>query len=294
MRLAALSVLAIGGGAFAGSGNVVVDQKIGLVDFDGAELGLLGYTNSALTAIAGPGFGTSAAAAASSSTTWGPGDAFWSMSRLTLGPGGIGMPFAQSDDSVVASAGNTVFANDNLGLVSANTAGSKTDGYFGVTDTENGSNSGPVVATWRFDVTGFTGLSINMDFGAIGDFEAADSFVFDASMDGGATFTTIFSSSVDEAGSKVYEALDSGFVPTLDDPLSINGVMLSREFQNISASLDGVNRTGDELIFRFTAESDGGTEAFGFDNINIRGVPTPGAAALLAIAGAGMSRRRRA
>lgn len=293
MKIAAMSIIVLSGAAIAGSGGVV-DQKIGLVDFDGTELNLTGYTNGALTSIAGPGFGTSAAASAASSSSWTAGDSFWSASRLTLGPNGIGLPFAQSDDSVVASAGNNVFAADAIGLVSANTAGSKTDGYFAVTDTVNGVNPGPVVATWRFDVTGFTGLSINMDFGAIGDFEAADSFVFDVSLDGGASYTTVFSSSVDESTSQVYEALDSGFVPTIDDPLSINGVMLSRTFQNISASLDGVNRTGDELILRFTATADGGDEAFGFDNINIRGVPTPGAVALLGVASLAAARRRRA
>ena len=77
------------------------------------------------------------------------------------------------------------------------------DEFFCIVDTENGDNSGPVTATWVFDITGGTDLVLSVDMGAMGDFESDDFFEWTYSIDGGPTMVA-FASSVDEAGSQTY------------------------------------------------------------------------------------------
>ena len=72
------------------------------------------------------------------------------------------IPFAVLDDSLV------IFPTDNLGIIKDG----NTDVFFGVVDTENPQNSGPVIATWSFNVSGATGLVLSIDMGAMGDFES--------------------------------------------------------------------------------------------------------------------------
>ena len=73
------------------------------------------------------------------------------------------IPFSVLDDSL------SVFPTDSLGIIDEN----NTDVFFGVTDTVNGDSPGTVSATWIFDVSGFTNLSLGLDVSAMGDFEAA-------------------------------------------------------------------------------------------------------------------------
>ena len=78
--------------------------QVGLVDFDGVEIGLTGYSNDALV-----GGGLSTNGNLASSETYAlftsSGDAFNPMSRASLSPmeadgNQVGMPFSVSDDSV--------------------------------------------------------------------------------------------------------------------------------------------------------------------------------------------------
>lgn len=272
----ALTSVALGGGPI-----------IGHVDFDGTELGLIGYSNSTY-GYAGPGFGTNASNVSSDafgSSLWVGGDAFWPMIRSALGPNGIGMPFSISDDSVSPAFGNTLFETDTLGF-----AGVALDnnGFFGVTDTENPSNAGPISAEFVFDVSGAPNLEVMVDIAAMGDFELADSFVFEYSIDGN-PFLPLFTSSVDEAGSQNYFMDNPANNPVLlNDPVLMNGTLLGDDYQSFNAKLTGI---GDVLTIRFTAMTDG-SEAFGFDNLIVK-VPAPGTGALLLAAGLVGARRRR-
>ena len=179
-----------------------------------------------------------------SCSLWGAGDAFWPMTRAALGPNGISMPFTISDDSVVAAFGNNVFENDVLGFAGI---AFENDGFFGMTDTENPQNAGPLSATFVFDVTGAAALGVSMEIVGMGDFEAADVFTVEAAIDLG-PFVTIFASSVDEAGNQNYFMDNPLNNPVnLFDPMSINGTTLTDNYKFFSAGLGG---TGSELTIR--------------------------------------------
>lgn len=167
------------------------------------------------------------------------------------------IPFSLLDDS---EAG---FPPDTLGIIGAD----QTDQFFGATDTDN-DDAFPdaVTATWTFDVSGADGpLFLNVDAGAMGAFEASsDSFVFAAGFDG-ASPAAALSSSVDEDAQRTY-TLDDGDAFTLDDPLALGGVALDNDLTTVSAALDG---SGATLTVTFTAETNGGEEAFAFDALVI-------------------------
>lgn len=209
--------------------------------------------------------------------SWAPGDMFGISSRPTAV--GAGLPFAMLDDS------NGSFSGDTLGIIDANDNGF----FFGQVDTVNGSNAGGSgAAEWTFDVAGFTDLSVSIDFAAMGDFESADAFDFTYSVDGSA-FQSLFAGSVDDTTSQNY-TLAGGAVVSLDDPALINGVALTNVFQTLTQSFAD---TGSVLTLRYEGGGDGGSEAFAFRNIEVNGVPTPGAAALAGLAGFAATRRRR-
>ena len=263
--------------------------QVGLVDFDGTNTGLTSYSNDALVngGISTNGnlaFNETFALFASS------GDAFNPMSRASLSPteadgDQAGMPFAISDDSVVAATGNSVFATDAQGFA----GDAKMDGFFGVTDNVNSTNpTGMNSADFVFNISGFSSLTLAMDFAAMGSFELDDLFDVSYDIDGGG-FTSVFSGSPVAGVMQTY-FMDSGFQVDLPDPYSINGTILGEDFQTLVAGIVG---TGSSLTVRVTAMMDGGTEALGFDNVLIRGVPEPSSLALLAIGGLAWIRRTR-
>ncbi|MDX1746072.1 MAG: hypothetical protein R3324_09060, partial [Halobacteriales archaeon] len=169
------------------------------------------------------------------------------------------IPFSVLDDSL------SIFPPDSLGIVKEG----NTDVFFGVTDTENGDNSGPVSASWVFDVSGAGDLVLSIDMGAMGDFESSDWFEWSYSFDGGAS-STAFASTVDEAGSHTY-TLEGGSSFTLNDPMLMGGTVLTNDLASFTVPLSG---TGSELTLTLTAQTNGGSEAFAFQNILIEGTET--------------------
>ncbi len=271
-----------GAGAHAGT--------IGFVDFDGTETGLLSYVNPIVT-YTGPNRGTDAnELAAFGTTTWGIGDAAWSMTRADFGPSGLGMPFNISDDSVEGAQGSPPFVSDTLGFAGV---AQNNNGFFGITDTVNGNNPGNTVTVdFVFDITGAPQLNVSMDFAAMGDFEATFTVDFlnvEYAIDLG-PFNPLFTSSVDDTINQTYMMDNPANNPViLDDPMLMNGVLLDDNFQTFTGGIAG---TGSTLTLRVTMQTDGG-EGIGFDNIRVF-VPAPGALALLGLAGlAGRRRRRR-
>jgi len=181
-----------------------------------------------------------------------PGDIFGVEDRVD------DSPFAVLDDS----AGS--FSGDQLGVIGTSDLGN----FFGASDTENPDNSGPLSAEWALDISSATSsLTLAIDIAAMGDFESSDTFEFEASIDGGA-FTTLFSIAMDAASSQTY-TLEDGDIFILDNPLRVDGVLLSNQFQTFTTTLGG---TGDELVVRFTADTNGSDEAFVFRNLVVKGL----------------------
>ena len=198
-----------------------------------------------------------------------PGDGFNKFQRGVS----LSIPFAVVDDS----AGS--FPPDTLGIIKTG----NTDEFFGIVDTNNDDTGGrDVVATWVFDISGATDLGLSIDMGAMGDFEAAgDFFNWSYSIDGGPAMTA-FQSSVDEAGSYTY-TMESGTLVTLNDPMLVNGVLLTNDLAPFFTTLSG---SGSQLTLILTANTNGGSEAIAFQNLIISGTAAPAAIAFDMVASA--------
>lgn len=169
------------------------------------------------------------------------------------------IPYSVMDDSL------SIYTGDSLGIIKEG----NTDEFFGATDTVNGDNSEPVIATWVFDVSGASDLSLSIDMGAMGDFESSDYFIWEYQFDGG-TVETAFASTVDEAGSHTY-TLEGGSSFTLNDPMLVDSSILTNDLQTFNALIG----SGSELTLTLTASTNGGSEAFAFQNIFITSSDEP-------------------
>lgn len=244
---AANALVAIPVSFTVGGGGTVVRQTIAGDDFD-APLNRISYEQSPA-----PGAFSSSA------------DGF---QAYQVGVGAV-PPAVLRDDSASS------VPNDTLGIVDTTT---KTDAWFGVTDTINPDNpSGDATATWVFDVAGATGLEVSIDMGAVGDFESSnDAFNWTYSIDG-APLQPLFTSSINEAASQTY-TFASGTMATYDDPVVMtpaggDAVTLSNVLQTLTAQLTGI---GDQLLLQLVASADGGDEGYVFDNIVVTGLVTIG------------------
>ena len=167
--------------------------------------------------------------------------------------------------------------SDTRGIINPIT---KTDTWFGITDTINESGEpaehpGVGIATWVFDVAGAIDLHISIDMAAMGDFEAtgatADYFDWTYQFDNGPVLP-LFTSTVNEAIEQDYTMAD-GDIVSLDDPIEMVSadnqlVLLTNMLQKVTSPLSGL---GDLLTIQLMARTDGGDEAYAFDNIVIEG-----------------------
>ncbi len=174
------------------------------------------------------------------------------------------IPFAVLDDSLLS------YPSDTLGIVDDNNLNQ----FFGMVDTVNSDNpSGNVTASWSFNISGASNISIAIDMGAMGDFEATDQFTWLASIDGG-PLQTLFAATTDETLSQTY-ILAGGSNITLNDPMQVNGVVLTNQLQTFTTNVTG---SGNVLTLTLEGATDGGSEAFAFQNIKVlasNGAPPP-------------------
>jgi|GEM_PF-6929320 len=149
---------------------------------------------------------------------------------------------------------------------------------FAAEDLENPDNPGAQAsATWTFDVSGFAELTVSIDAAAMGNFDnlscplppcLPDRYDFTVSLDNGPE-VPLFTSAVLEATIQSY-TLQSGVQVAINDPLTLNGVVLNNQFQTISAPVVGLGST---MTITLRGQGDGTEEVFLFDNIVIAGTP---------------------
>ncbi|MBN7797146.1 ExeM/NucH family extracellular endonuclease [Parahaliea mediterranea] len=163
------------------------------------------------------------------------------------------IPFAVLDDSLS-------YSGDSLGIIDE----SNLNAFFGVSDTVNDDASGPVVATWAFDISGATELGIAIDMGAMGDFEGDDLFEWRVAIDGGSP-VTVFKPVADENASHTYTLAD-GDSFTLNDPLTLDDTVLTNALQTFRAAIAGEGAT---LTLSLVARTNGGDEALVAQNIRV-------------------------
>ena len=216
---------------------------------------------------------------------WRPGD-WCGIGSVGKWPQTVGVPFALADDSVVDVSRNgqeDPFEGDNQGIIdSTNTLG--TDRFFGIVDTVNDRNEAPIgamdplpdgtcMATWEFDIYGYSDLVLAIDMAAMGNFnEDDDQWTWSYSVDGGAN-EAVFQSSVVESTSagarptNTYQ-MDDDDIVVLIDPMAFNGVVLDDNFRTLQAPLAGVH--GYTLTLTLSGAMDG-ESAVAFRNIQIAG-----------------------
>ena len=102
-------------------------------------------------------------------------------------------------------------------------------------------------------------------WGAMGDFETDDTMLWQYQFAGEAV-QTAFSSTIDEAGSQTY-TLEGGGAFLLDDPMSVNGTLLSNNLTTVETALTQPAGPLTTLTVTLTVETDGGTEAMAFQNL---------------------------
>ena len=200
------------------------------------------------------------------------------------------IPMGLVDDSF------SVFPFDQQGIIdsSSDSPGFKSDAWFGVIDTVNddqlpASNPGVATATWVFDISQATSsdLEVSIDMGAMGDFEDGtepppqpvlqDYFDWTYSIDGGQSIP-LFTSTVDTSGTHGYTLAGGGDPIPLPDPLFMTTrdnqtILLDNNLQTITSPIFAEPNSS-TLTIVLTAEADGGTEAYAFDNIVVEEVLT--------------------
>ena len=254
----------------------------------------------------------------------GGGGDWFGVGNLGAWPQGTppGVPFSLTDDSVADVAGNgtgSPFPTDTEGVFGQNR--SKTDDFFGISDTRDFEAAGQPSASWTFDISGFSDLELSIDLGA----QANDSFDgfptsalidFIYQIDGGPTEVAFVLIPTGTPDGFSYRAMDSGAVPAVgtNGPLLASGtnpvakiladtglVAPDTSLNKTPASGPGaglmdtfttaINGTGSQLVLTMTADLD--FEAMAFDNIVITGVPEPASIVLLSLGlGAVLCRRR--
>lgn len=167
------------------------------------------------------------------------------------------IPFGALDDSL------TIFPDDDQGIIGE----SNTEQFFCIVDTINDQNQGVLAATWAFDISNVTELSLSLDLGAMGNFETTDQFELSYQVDGNEA-VTFLQSSVTLSETHTY-FMDDGEAITLDDPIFVNGVMLDNNLQTFT---EPISPTGSLLTLVLSATVSADTDAVVMQNLIVEGV----------------------
>ena len=167
------------------------------------------------------------------------------------------IPFGALDDSL------TIFPDDDQGIIGE----SNREQFFCIVDTINDQNQGELSARWQFDIANVTDLSLNFDFGAMGNFETTDQFALSYQIDEGDE-VQFLQSSVDLEQSHLY-VLDDGDIFELEDPIFANGVLLDNNLQTFS---EPISNTGSILTVVLSATVSADTDAVVMQNMIIEGL----------------------
>lgn len=159
-------------------------------------------------------------------------------------------PFGVLDDSL------SIFTGDNQGIIKE----ANTDSFMCVTDAD-----AIYSATWEFDISGATDLTLNIDMGAMGDFESDGDFFTWTYIVDGSDPVTAFTTTVDEAIDNTY-TLEGGGSFVLDDPILVDGTIVDNDLTTFSFP---IAETGSNFALTLTASNNAGTEAYAFQNIII-------------------------
>ncbi len=210
--------------------------------------------------------------------------------------------FDFADDSLTGLGNPAEFPTDSLGCVPWNGPGGhdQDDHFFGTNDVDNGDNpGGGGTATWTIDISGLSGLVLEVDLSAMGDFEAGDNtHSFGAQIDGGAVQALIAIDADEDyregaLGPFTY-TMEDGDTVDLNDPLAVTDDLGTRVIDNTFTTVGraAILGTGDELVLTYTAgPNNGSSEPFAFDNVRL--TPEPTTLALVAVGGATLRLRRR-
>lgn len=199
------------------------------------------------------------------------------------------LPSSLIDESLISSS-------DNLGFRSVTTS-SQFDPIFALSDTVNSQTGGQwIAAQWLFSIDGYDSLNLGIDLAAMGDFETSDKFEFDYAIDS-ANLQTLFTVQT-KTDQEMQYVMTSGKQVTFQDPLSLEGQLLTNEFATFNR---GISETGKTLALRLRVKADSGSEIFGLRNINIFGeeksatinVPEPSHTAAFLCAALGLILRQK-
>ena len=152
--------------------------------------------------------------------------------------------------------------------------------FFGLSDLFNNDNiSGTGTIVYVFDVAGYSNLSLEVDWAALGNFESADDSIVISAQIGSGPLQNVMSVLPNEAASQEYEVSGNTFVH--DDPMSVvtsNGFAnLDNTFKRFSAPIAGAGSTVTITIdCQLEISSidiilDGIEEIVAFDNLAVKG-----------------------
>ena len=208
-----------------------------------------------------------------------PGDGWGVYSRDSGGP------FNIFDDSVKAAGNANVYPRDSLGFVDS----SKTDKFWGITDTDNNDlRDGRAGVNFIFDISSAEMIKkISMKFAGMGEFDSDDyMFVYFRVDDGPVKkiFGTFMGS----------ETLEQTYVMEDGDEFTYSGAMefyyngldgkfessvLKNKFEEFSSDLfcldsdlKSIVCKGNELTISVLSRVDGNAPALGFDTLKIYGI----------------------
>ena len=176
--------------------------------------------------------------------------------------------------------------NDSAGDVGTfvDYSSGSTGWYFAGMDIDGEGATLPVTITFdAFSIAGLTDLSFGVDLAEDQDGTNEDYDLLNDAVN--------FEYNIDGFGwNNIFSVTGDGVTEFNSEP-RVNGVAVTDTWSNFSQALAGV--TGSSMQLRVVWNLNSGDEDLAIDNLTVNGVPTPGAIALMGLAGLTGLRRRR-